>query len=76
MLNIYFIGPSAARLIQKLEPFLPFRQYHADALPSEASGRLPERLCAVHEIPGGHGYIFRAMACRRMDLQPVVTALL
>lgn len=76
MLNIYIVGPAASGQVGRLESFLPFTQYHADTLPLAGSDRLPNRLCAMHEIPGGCGYLFRAMARRRLDLQPIVAALM
>jgi len=75
MLNIYFFGPSSAQNIKPLEPFLDFEQVHANTLPADRSFSAPAILCALNELPGSNGYIFRAMAKTRRQLQPVIKAL-
>lgn len=75
MLNIYLLGPNAEKRAEVLQPFLDFPQFHADALPQKGDFQLPSVLCALNPIPGASGFIFRAMAKTRRELQPVIHAL-
>jgi len=75
LLSAYLLGPSFRERAHRLAPFLAFTQYHADALPLKGCDRLPMRLCALHEMPDGQGCVFRAMARRRLDLQPVLAVM-
>lgn len=75
MLNIYMLGPRAEERCRKLKPFLDFPQFHSDVLPRKGGFRLPSVLCALNPLPNASGYIFRAMAETRRQLQPVVNML-
>jgi urease accessory protein len=72
MLNLYIIGPDAECQAQKLTPFLDFPEQHTRALPNQRSGPLHGPLCALNPLPGGNGYLLRALANTRRQLQPIV----
>jgi len=76
MLNIYILGPKADEAVGKLKPFLDFPQLHTNALPEQRPTAVRKPIYALNPLPSGDGYLFRAMACTRRELQPVIHCLL
>lgn len=72
MLNLYILGPKADAEVQKLQPFLELPQVHTNTLPEHRPGTPRAPLYALNPLPSGTGYLFRAMACTRRELQPVI----
>lgn len=72
MLNLYLLGPGTEEYIRPLKPFLDFPQYHADALPAAGPCKLPEILCGLNPLPNANGYLLRALARTRRQLQPIL----
>ena len=75
MLNIYILGPNAAARAEQLQPFLDIQEIHANTLPASRTSAWPPWLCALNPLPESIGYIFRAMAKTRRQLQPVLDAI-
>ncbi len=76
MLNLYILGPRADEEAERLRPFLDFPQVYTDILPEERPVNPRKPVYALNPLPAGGGYLFRAMACTRRELQPVINRFL
>jgi urease accessory protein len=72
MLNLYFFGPNAESQVRRLKPFLDFPEQHTQALPVRRIKTLKGPLSALNPLPAGNGFLLRALARTRRQLQPLV----
>lgn len=76
LLNLYILGPQAEEHVEKLSPFLNIAQVHTDVLPESRSDEVRRPIYALNPLPNADGYLFRAMARTRRELQPVMDCFL
>ena len=72
IMTIYLIGPQVRELVRRLEPFTNPQRHVVPLLPVDDTHGLQGPFYSLSPLPFAEGTLFRALARRRLDLEPVV----